>query len=351
MYLEFLNLKAYPFQVAPDADFLYLSKSHARAKAYLDYAIWSPDGFVVVTGEIGCGKTILIKRLLSELPQSVVVAKIFQTQLDELEFLQLMLVEFGLKRFDAKKVELLDMLNTFLINQHLQKRQVVLIVDEAQNLSERVLEEIRLLSGLEAQNEKILNVILVGQSELREKMDSAGMQQLAQRVQLRFHIKALNRSETKDYIEHRLKIAGAQNAGLFPAETIPLIHRYTGGVPRLINILCDTALTAAFAEHIPLITTKLIKVALKELQWVPYVERTSNDTPQASEPPPVNPEPAWTTDVSPNTFFHSQEIEEKLNRLYEFVPKFATNIARKMKDVERQLDEIRKFVKKKNRAR
>jgi type II secretory pathway predicted ATPase ExeA len=202
MYLEAFNLKAYPFQVAPDANFLYPSKSHARAKAYLDYAMWSPDGFVVITGEIGCGKTILIKKILSELPKSVAVAKIFQTQVDEVEFLQLVLADFGIKAFDAKKVELLDKLNTFLLNQHMQKRPVVLIVDEAQNLSERVLEEIRLLTGLEVRNEKIVNVVLAGQSELSEKLNSSNLEQLAQRVQLRFHIKPLTDTETRDYIEH-----------------------------------------------------------------------------------------------------------------------------------------------------
>ncbi len=153
MYLEFFNLTTYPFQVTPDAGFLYLGKAHARAKAYLDYAVWSPDGFVAITGEIGSGKTILLKKILSELPDSVVVAKIFQTQLDEIEFLQALLLEFGYQAFDAKKIELLDAINSFLREQHKNKRQVVLIVDEAQNLTERALEEIRLLSGVDSQNE------------------------------------------------------------------------------------------------------------------------------------------------------------------------------------------------------
>ena len=125
MYLEAFKLKSYPFQVAPDANFLYLSKAHARAKAYLDYAIWSPDGFVVITGEIGCGKTILLKKTLTELPRSVTVANVFQTQINEVEFLQLLLAEFGIKAFEAKKVELLDTLKTFLLHQYQQKRQEI----------------------------------------------------------------------------------------------------------------------------------------------------------------------------------------------------------------------------------
>jgi general secretion pathway protein A len=340
MYLSAFNLKTYPFQVAPDANFLYLSRAHARAKAYLDYAIWSPDGFVVITGEIGCGKTILLKKVLSELPKSVVVAKIFQTQVDEIEFLQLLLAEFGIKAFEAKKVQLLDTLNTFLLNQHAQKRQVVLIVDEAQNLSERVLEEIRLLSGLEVENQKIINVVLAGQSELSDKLDSAGLEQLAQRVQLRFHIKPLVEAEIADYIEHRLAIAGADKRNIFPKDTVPLIHRYTGGVPRLINILCDTTLTAAFVENIPLVSTKLVKMAIQELQWLPHAERFGKGRKPNPHPPSGSEEPPHITDTPGNGLPHSNGLEDKLNRLYDFVPKFATSVTNRMKHIDEQLKEL-----------
>jgi general secretion pathway protein A len=340
VYLSAFNLKTYPFQVAPDANFLYLSKAHARAKAYLDYAIWSPDGFVVITGEIGCGKTILLKKIISELPKSVVVAKIFQTQVDEVEFLQLLLAEFGIKAFEAKKVQLLDTLNTFLLTQNMQKRQVVLIVDEAQNLSERVLEEIRLLSGLEVENQKIINVVLAGQSELSDKLDSAGLEQLAQRVQLRFHIKPLAEAEIGDYIEHRLATAGADKRNIFPKDTTPLIYRYTGGVPRLINILCDTTLTAAFVENIPLVSTKLVKMAVQELQWLPHAERFGKDRKANPHPPSNNEEPLHVTDMPGNGLPHANGLEDKLNRLYDFVPKFAASVAGRMKGIDEQLKQL-----------
>src|SRR4030081_445126 len=155
MYLEYFGLSAQPFGLTPDSGFLFMSETHSRAKAYMDYTVWNREGFVVITGEIGCGKTTLIQKLLSELDENVVVAKVFQTQLDEVEFLQAVLVEFGFNPFNARKVELLDMLNTFLIEQFLQGKQIVLIVDDAHNLSMKGLEEIGMLAGLQRSMEKL----------------------------------------------------------------------------------------------------------------------------------------------------------------------------------------------------
>ncbi|MGC2518192.1 MAG: AAA family ATPase [Burkholderiales bacterium] len=273
MYLEYFGLSAQPFRLTPDSDFLFMSEPHSRAKAYMDYTVWNREGFVVITGEVGCGKTTLIQKLLSELDENVVVAKVFQTQLDEVEFLQAVLVEFGLNPFNAKKVELLDMLNTFLIEQFLQHKQIVLIVDDAHNLRVKVLEEIRMFAGLETRKEKILHVILVGQPQLSETLDHPDMQQLTQRVKLRYHIRALTEQELGDYIRHRLSIVGASNRTLFPPETLPSIYKYAGGIPRLINTLCDTALTCAYADNLPGITAEVVESAAKELQWSPYAER------------------------------------------------------------------------------
>src|SRR3979409_617555 len=188
MYLEYCGLTAQPFQLTPDSGFLFMSAPHRRAKAYMDYTVWNREGFVVITGESGCGKTTLIQKLLSELDENVVVAKIFQTQLDEVEFLQAMLVDFGLNPFNAKKVELLDMLNTFLLEQFVQGKQIVLIVDDAHNLRTKALEEIRMLAGLETRKEKILHGILGGQPQLNEILDHPDMEQLIQRVKLRYDI-------------------------------------------------------------------------------------------------------------------------------------------------------------------
>lgn len=251
-----------------------MSKAHSRAKAYMDYSVWCPEGFVVITGEVGCGKTTLIQKLLSELDDNVTVAKIFQTQLDEVELLQAILVEFGLNPFNAKKVELMDMLNTFLIDNFLQMKQAVLVVDEAHNLSPRALEEIRLLSGVETRKEKVLHVILVGQPQLNEILESSEMEQLLQRVSMRYHIKALTEEDVSEYIRHRLQVAGVK-ARIFKPEVLPIIYSYTGGVPRLINTLCDTAMTCAYAENIHSVTEAVVSAAIEELQWLPYAKRTN----------------------------------------------------------------------------
>jgi general secretion pathway protein A len=274
MYLEYFGLKELPFRLTPDTDFLYMSSAHARAKAYMDYTVWNREGFVVITGEIGCGKTTLIQKLLSELDEeSVLVAKIFQTQLDEVEFLQAVLVEFGLNPFSAKKVELIDMLNTFLVESFAKRKQLVLVVDDAHNLSTKALEEIRMLSGLETQKEKLLHIILVGQPQLNDVIEAPEMEQLLQRVRLRYHIKPLSEHDTADYIVHRLKVAGAGRDDIFAPETIGTIHKFTGGTPRLINTLCDTALVCAYADSVQGVSAEVIQAAVDELQWLPYARR------------------------------------------------------------------------------
>src|SRR6204780_5484763 len=192
MYLELFKLNELPFRLSPDPQFLYLSKQHARAKAYMESTIWFTDGFVVITGEIGAGKTTLIETFLRELEAEVVVAQINQTQLSPTAFLQTVLVQFGFSPFDMKKPEVLATLNQFLTEQRIAGRKVVLIIDEAQNLSLRVLEEVRMLSGVETTKEKVLRIILAGQPELNDKLNAPELVQLAQRVHLRFHLGTLS---------------------------------------------------------------------------------------------------------------------------------------------------------------
>ena len=274
MYLELFKLHELPFRLTPDPQFLYLSKHHARAKAYMESTIWFTDGFVVITGEIGSGKTTLIETFLKELEKDVVVAQINQTQVSAIEFLQTVLVQFGFQPFRMKKAELLSTLNEFLVEQYANGRRVLLIVDEAQNLSNKVLEEIRLLSGVETTKEKVLRIILAGQPELNDKLNSAMLIQLAQRIRLRFHLTALSKTDTQLYIQHRLEVAGSQGRQIFDPETYPLIFRYTGGIPRLVNTLCDTTLMAAFAQDKDVVTVDHMKAAIDELQWVEYAERS-----------------------------------------------------------------------------
>jgi general secretion pathway protein A len=273
MYCELFQLTEPPFRLTPDPQFLFASKQHARAKAYMESTIWLADGFVVITGDIGSGKTTLIESFLAELPDDIVLAHISQTQLSPVEFLQALLVEFGFKPFRKHKVELLSMIKDFMVEQYAAGKKILLVIDEAQNLSRKVLEEVRLLSGLELRKEKLLRIIIAGQPELSHKLDSARLQQLTQRVRLRFHLGALSKRETHEYITHRLEIAGAKGRTIFEPGACDLVFRYSGGVPRLINVLCDTALLCAFAEERTVIDEGLVKAAVEELQWVEYSER------------------------------------------------------------------------------
>jgi len=278
MYLELFKLKELPFRLSPDPQFLYLSKQHARAKAYMESTIWFTDGFVVITGEIGSGKTTLIESFLKEVPADVVVAQINQTQVTTTDFLQTVLVQFGFSPFKMRKAELLSTLNNFLIEQHAAGRKVLLIVDEAQNLEPRVLEEVRLLSGVETTKEKVLRIILAGQPELNTTLNSPRLEQLTQRVRLRFHLSTLSEAETRSYIEHRLEVAGAGDREVFAADTFHEIYRYTGGVPRLINTLCDTAMMAAYTESRDSVQLADITSAVTELRWPLYAARTPSAT-------------------------------------------------------------------------
>jgi general secretion pathway protein A len=273
MYLEPFKLKELPFRLSPDPQFLYLSKQHARAKAYMESTIWFTDGFVVITGEIGAGKTTLIESFLKEVQADVVVAQINQTQVSAIDFLQAVLVQFGFSPFKMKKAELIATINNFLIEQYAAGRKVLLIVDEAQNLSMRVLEEIRLLSGVETTKEKVLRIILAGQPELSEKLDAPELVQLTQRIRLRFHLSTLTQTEMRAYIQHRLEVAGGGDRQIFADATYPEIYRYTGGVPRLINTLCDTSMMAAYTASREIVTPDDIKEAVEELQWVEYAAR------------------------------------------------------------------------------
>jgi len=274
MYLEHFALKELPFRLSPDPAFLYLSQIHSRAKAYMESTIWFTDGFVVITGEIGSGKTTLIETFLKEIEQDVVVAQINQTQVSPTEFLQTLLAQFGYSPFRMRKAELLATLNNFLIEQYASGRKVLLIVDEAQNLTNKVLEEVRLLSGVETTKEKVLRIILAGQPELNEKLDSADLAQLKQRVRLRFHLTPLSEEDTVAYVRHRLEVAGAADREIFERETFPEIFRYTGGTPRLINTLCDTALLSAFAQDRTTVSLEDLRSAVGELQWVEFAART-----------------------------------------------------------------------------
>jgi type II secretory pathway predicted ATPase ExeA/pSer/pThr/pTyr-binding forkhead associated (FHA) protein len=233
----------------------------------LESTIWLDDGFVVITGEVGSGKTTILQSFINELKEDTVCAVISQTQLTPTEFLEATLHEFGYEPFGKKKVELLVMINNFLTEQHANGKKVVLIVDEAQNLDWRVLEEVRLLSSVESHKGKLVHIILSGQPELKLVLQSPQLKQLMQRVRCKFHLNPLPEAEVSEYILHRLGVAGNLRKTIIKPEAYEAIYRYTGGVPRMINMLCDTALLFAFADDKSFVDNHDVLAAATELNW------------------------------------------------------------------------------------
>jgi len=270
MYKAFFKLTRNPFDLVPDPTCFVPTKRHNEALAALYYGVRRHKGFVVVTGEVGTGKTLLLRCLLRLLKESkeIAYAYLFNSRLSPTEFLQYILADFGLPSSGKNKSELLLDLGQFLISRGARRLTTVLIVDEAHHLSSEILEEVRLLSNLETTDDKLLQIVLVGQPELDDKLDSVGLRQLKQRIALRAHLGALDAEETKGYIEQRLQIAGAQSdqEPLFPASTITAVYRHSRGFPRLINTICENALITAYARQMPSVTPEIIADVAKEFR-------------------------------------------------------------------------------------
>ncbi len=265
MYSDFFRLKEPPFSITPDPRYLYLSKRHQEALAHLLYGTGEEGGFVELTGEVGTGKTTLIRALLQSRLERVDVALILNPRLTVSEFVASICDELGVTRPQRTYTlkPLVDALNQHLLRSHGRGRQTVLIVDEAQNLSLDVLEQVRLLTNLETSRHKLLRIILVGQPELKHLLDRHDMRQLAQRITARFHLEPLSRAETGNYVAHRLEVAGGQ-ADLISPQAIKQVHRYARGIPRLINVICDRALLGAYATGQRLVDRRLVARAAKE---------------------------------------------------------------------------------------
>ena len=246
MYLDHFGFERHPFRMAPEEDFLYMSRQHSRAFVFMDSAVWSPEGFVVISGEIGSGKTTLLKKMITDIKDEVTLFHIAYTNLQGDDLFQVIMQQAAIRVADSNKVSML-----FAINEHLRKlaargTPVLLAIDEAQNLTHENLEDIRMLAGMEGPNGPILRVILLGQPELKENI--ADIPQLTQRVKLFFHLEGLPLEDTRHYIFHRLTVAGYTNKGLFTEPVIKLVHENSKGIPRLINKICDGLLLCAFAE-------------------------------------------------------------------------------------------------------
>ncbi len=278
MYLQFFGLAEKPFSITPDPRYLYLSGRHADALAHLVYGINEAGGFIQLTGEVGTGKTTTIRSLLARAPKSAEIALILNPRLSANEFLRSLCEELGLGAADGSDDDnkhLVDLLNRYLLRAHSAGRRVVLVVDEAQNLAPDVLEQVRLLTNLETETQKLLQIILIGQPELRELLAREDLRQIAQRITARFHLDPLSREETYAYVRHRLSVAGA-TTDIFTRAALREIYRVSGGIPRVINIVCDRALLGAYTQELHLVPAALVRRAGAEVfghellpGWVP----------------------------------------------------------------------------------
>jgi len=265
MYQNFFGFKEKPFKLVPNPAYLFLSRNHEEALAHLTYAVSQGEGFMLITGEVGTGKTTLCRAFLENLDPDTEVAYIFNPKLDSLQLLRAVIDEFGISTDAGTLKGLIDALNAFLITEKAKGKNIVLLIDEAQNLSFEVLEQIRLLSNLETTRSKLIQIILVGQPELEEMLNSPRMRQLGQRITLTCSLMPLTYAETRDYIQHRLNIASRKPGVIFPRSAVQAVYRYSKGIPRRINIICDRTLLTAFGLNHRQITAKITRSAVREV--------------------------------------------------------------------------------------
>jgi len=273
MYEKFYNFTEKPFNTTPDSKFFFPSAKHAEALNSLIYAINERKGFVVITGEIGSGKTTVCRTLLNKLDVNTRIATIINTHLTPKDLIAAILDEFNVECSSGNKQKLLRSLNEYLIQQLAADMNVVLIIDEAQNLTPAALEEVRMLSNLETEKEKLIQIILLGQPQLRQKLDSPKLEQFRQRIAVYYHLNALNREETQAYIIHRLSLVSSNgNGNMFTPEAIDLVFEHSRGIPRLINLACDSALLSGYVYGSPVINSKIMQDVIKERDFIHRLE-------------------------------------------------------------------------------
>jgi general secretion pathway protein A len=268
VYLDYYQLREPPFNITPDPRFLYFSTKHREAFNHLLFGIRERKGFIELTGEVGAGKTTVCRKLLDELGSDYKTALILNPCLSVDQLLQSIALEFDLQVYGLDRVYYFHALNQFVLDQAYRGCDVVLIIDEAQNLTDELLEHVRLLSNLETDRQKLMQIVLMGQPELRDKLARPELRQLRQRITVRYHLGPLSLGETAQYINYRLTLAGANGAPRFDNAALKLIYKHSAGIPRLINAVCDKALLAGFVNQTGLITKRLVAQAIDELQGV-----------------------------------------------------------------------------------
>lgn len=266
MYLDFYGLSEPPFTIAPNPRYLFFSAKHREALNHLLYGIRERKGFVQLTGEVGAGKTTVCRAMLEQLGDNFATALILNPVLTPEQLVKTVAMEFGLEVRGKDRLETLSELNQFLLRQAEQRRDCVLIIDEAQNLSNELLEQVRLLSNLETDDRKLLQIVLMGQPELRDRLNDYSLRQLRQRITVRFHLESLNRAELGQYIHHRLHVSGANGAPFFTRPALWRIFNYTKGIPRLVNAVCDKCLLSGFVNARDEISFGMVGTSIRELE-------------------------------------------------------------------------------------
>jgi len=267
VYYEFYGFAEPPFNITPDPRYLFFSTQHREALNHLLYGIRERKGFIQLTGEVGAGKTTTCRALFNELDHDrYVTALILNPMLSEAQMLRAILRELGMRKIARERLKNYDILNDYLLRTVKKGKDIVLVIDEAQDMKPEQLEQVRLLSNLETDNQKLIQIVLMGQPELRDNLDRPELRQLRQRITVRYHLGPLNEEETRRYIEHRISVAGSRGMPQFESRAVRRIYRYSKGIPRLINGVADKALLAGFINRADCITAKLVRIAERELE-------------------------------------------------------------------------------------
>ena len=332
MYESYYGMKEKTFNLSPDHEYFYMSKGHEDAYTHLEYAINENKGFAVITGEIGSGKTTLINYFLYKTKLDFQIGLINNTNIPASQFLKAVCNELEIDSDFEDKISLMDSFQNYLLKQYSKKNRVVLIIDEAQNLSPKIMEEIRMMSNLESEKNHLIQIVLFGQPELKYKLQRMDLKQFAQRVSVHFHLKGLKKDEVQHYIRYRLKVGGTKNVNLFNDDAVDLIYLHSKGIPRIINIICDTALVYGYADSMKIITKNVIEEVIKERDQSGIFDEVHSNEP-----------------ILPSKYDQKEHGLEKSNHgLQMFVEKIAF-LENNINDIKREIRHLKNIHNKRDR--